>query len=132
MTSETDRSRIATELLRPIMCPVSETSMSLERIVRQVRKELESQVALRIADGFAVMWYGAFDIDPVHLVYLVTVSTDSEKHALRNDELFDKGLRSMLSHNGYPVEAIAAVHLWIESQETVDRESHGDWHVHIQ
>jgi hypothetical protein len=83
-------------------------------------------------EKFWIDWFGAYDIDPKYLVVWICVESDKTKLNLEsNVELVNK-LREILVKYNYPKEAIPFVHIGFESQETVDRDSNGDWHKHFK
>ena len=51
---------------------------------------------------------------------------------LANDTLLNGQLRALLVKNDYPNEARQFVHIGFESQETVERESAGNWYHHFK
>jgi hypothetical protein len=104
--------------------------MGLSRTVEAIRRDMR-QIARSVArEDVSVTCYGAFDIHPKHLVYWICVTTDAEKHRLEDDGALMERLRDVLVSRRYPPEGRDFVHIGFESQETVDRESDGDWWQH--
>jgi hypothetical protein len=79
-----------------------------------------------------VEWYGAYDINPKHLAYWICVQTDKMKDELRENIELNNTLRTLLEKHEYPKDSQKAVHIGFESQETVDRESKGNWYHHFK
>jgi len=104
--------------------------MNLNSIIRKVKKETKVIVSQRCSEMFDVICYGSVHIDAGLLVILIAVRTDEIKSRLALDSEMNSLIRESLVRNGYPASAIDNVIIWVESQETVDRESHGDWHIH--
>ena|SRR3989338_9480834 len=90
--------------------------------------------ALVRAEGFKPMvWsFGAYYIDPKHLVFVVGVTTDSAKETLKSSSLFIESMRELLETFNWPTSARSHVIFDIESQETVDRVSNGNWWYHYK
>ena len=86
------------------------------------------------AKGFKpIVWsFGAYYIDPKHLVFVVGVPTDAEREQLKSTESFAQALRKLLDKYGWPEQARKHVAFDIESQEAVDRESNGNWWYHYK
>ena len=76
--------------------------------------------------------FGAYDIDPKHLVFVVGVSTDAEKESLQKNHVFQSEIKALLTKHDWPVAAREHVLFDIESQETVDRETEGNWWYHYK
>lgn len=97
------------------------------RIESSIRK-------LVIAEGFKPMvWsFGAYYIDPKHLVFVVGVPTDSDKNTLKANGSFVSSMRGLLETFNWPTKARPEVVFDIESQETVDRENNGNWWHHYK
>ena len=86
------------------------------------------------AEGYKpLVWsFGAYYIDPKHLVFVVGVPTDEEKNKLKENNDFIQSLKSLLVKFGWPEKAREHVAFDIESQETVDRENNGNWWYHYK
>ena len=83
-------------------------------------------------EKFWINYYGAYYIDPNNLVFWICVNSDEMKFILKsNNDLLNKLKQLFYKHN-YPLESINYVYIGFESQETVDRESNGDWYVHFK
>jgi hypothetical protein len=81
------------------------------------------------ARGYPVRvdWFGAYDIDPRHLVFWLRVKTDQEKQELERYDSYWTHLRGLLARYRYPVEARDGVFFGVESQESLAREFKGHW-----
>ena len=80
-----------------------------------------------------MIWsFGAYEIDPKHLVFVVGVPTDNDRNTLKNDEEFTAALPNLLERYNWPMKARPGVIFDIESQETVDRENDGNWFYHYK
>jgi hypothetical protein len=86
------------------------------------------------AQGFkAMVWsFGAYWIDPKHMDFVVGVSTEKNKLELKSNRNFVLAMAEVLERFNWPLEARAAVTFDIESQESVDRESDGNWWYHYK
>jgi hypothetical protein len=103
----------------------------LERKVATIKSDIERLLSVRgIKAG--VWSFGAFDIHPKHIVFVVGVSTDAEKNALKHDEEFLDKLTKLLVKHDWPEHARSSVLFDVESQETVDRETKGHWWYHYK
>ncbi len=76
--------------------------------------------------------FGAYYIDAKHMVFVVGVPLDSEKDKLKVDSEFQNDLRALLDKYNWPIKARNHVAFKIESEETVDRESEGNWWYHYK
>lgn len=81
------------------------------------------------AEGFKpLIWsFGAYYIDPKHLVFVVGVPEDKDKVLLISNDTFTASMKELLVKFNWPVQARASVVFDIESQETVNRENNGNW-----
>jgi len=104
--------------------------LSLQETVEAIERALASAVRAVAYEEVWVTHYGAYDIHPGLLVYWVCVKTDAEKHRLEVDEELMRQLRKTLIQHNYPSEGREYVHIGFESQETVHRESGGNWWFH--
>lgn len=105
---------------------------SLKRKITKIKKDIESIISTTCNEKFSVLQYGAYEINPKHLVYWICVDTDKIKNKLSNDKRLNELLRNVLVEAEYPTEAVNDVFIGFESQETVDRESQGDWYLHFK
>jgi hypothetical protein len=76
--------------------------------------------------------FGAYYIDPKHLVFVVGVPSDDEKNRLKTDIDFNNRMTQLLVTYNWPVDARKYALFDIESQETVDRENNGNWWYHYK
>lgn len=83
-------------------------------------------------EKYWIYWYGAYDIDPKNLVIWICVKSDKVKSKLESTQELRNKLRVILIKHNYPKEAISFVYIGFESQETVDRESNGNWYHHFK
>lgn len=105
---------------------------TLKRKIIKIKKDIERIIETVCDENFSVLYYGSYDIDPKYLVYWICVDSDEMKNKLKNDNALNKQLRYILIQNEYPTEAIELVHLGFESEETVKRDSNGDWYTHFK
>ena len=80
-----------------------------------------------------IVWsFGSYTIDPKYLTFVVGISTDEKRNQLRNNTEFNKSLKLLLAKFNWPKKARNYVTFDIESQETVDRETNGNWWYHYK
>lgn len=103
---------------------------ALEETTVRIEAAIQERVAGRAREKFHVTHYGANDIHPRHLVYWVCVLTDAERDRLQGDEELARELRQLLVDHDYPEEGRSGVHMGFESEETVRRDSGGNWWHH--
>lgn len=102
----------------------------LGRKVQAIKRAIAARVKSDATEPFEVRYYGAYDIHPRHLTYWVCVQGDAERDRLAADQALASDLRALLVSHRYPAEGLAGVSIGFESQETVDRESSGNWWSH--
>ena len=102
----------------------------ITNVTESIEKALANLVAGEVREKYWVTHYGANDIHPRHLVYWICVQTDREKQRLEQNQDFGIRLHSVLDEYDDPIEGRANVFIRFESQETVDRESVGNWWHH--
>lgn len=102
----------------------------IEKVTLHIEKAIGELMKPEAKEKFWVAHYGANNIHPKHLVYWICVQTDSEKQRFESNASFRKRLRDLLTEYNYPEEGIPGVFIGFESQETVDRESGGNWWCH--
>jgi hypothetical protein len=105
---------------------------SLKRKIMEIKEDMKKMVAPVCNEKFSILSYGAYYIDPKNYVFCICVQSDAMKLKLSSDPVLMGKLRGLLSKHEYPEAAIPLVGIAVESQETVDRESDGDWHVHFK
>ena len=105
---------------------------SLKRKIKTIEQEIEKTVSMNFNGKFSILRYGAYEINPKYLVFWICVDTDEIKKKLENDKTLNNELKNILIKNEYPKDAINNVHIGFESQETVERESNGDWYMYFK
>lgn len=105
---------------------------TLKGKVIKIKKDIEKKIKTVCSENFSVLYYGSYDIDPKYLACWICVDSDEMKHRLEKDNDLNAALREILVKNEYPTKAIKSVHIGFESEETVQRESNGDWYVHFK
>lgn len=105
---------------------------SLKTKIEEIKADIEKLVREVFAEKFSVVYYGAYDIDPRYLVYWICVQSDQQKEELKMAAGLNHQLIEILHNHDYPKESIGFVHVGFESQETVDRESQGNWWHHFK
>jgi len=103
---------------------------SIQSVTKTIQSALARGVAASAREKSWVTYYGANDIHPRHLVYWICVESDAEKERLVADTALYAELRGLLTRYNYPTEGRDEVHIGFESQETVNRESGGNWWQH--
>jgi len=93
----------------------------LDRAARRLARSLHGE---GVRDAF---WVGAVDIAPNHAAFWLRVDSDACRDALDREHA-ERLAHQILADLGYPGEAIAAVGLAVESQETVTRDFGGNWY----
>ncbi|HWZ34736.1 MAG TPA: hypothetical protein VNW51_01180 [Mucilaginibacter sp.] len=108
------------------------TSHPLKKKILQIKKAIKRTASSASDESVTILWYGAYDIDPKHLIYWITIKSDNQKNRLESDKELHRKLRNLLIEYDYPENARDSVGIEFESQETVDRESNGNWYHHFK
>ena len=104
----------------------------MKKKILSIIKDIKSAVETVHNRKFWIEWFGAYDIDPKNLAICVCVNTDAEKNSLAQNKELAALIRNSFINHDYPVEAIPLVVIGFESEETVKRESNGDWYMHFK
>ena len=102
----------------------------IDQVTALIERAITDEVSRHAKEKFWVTHFGANRIHPKHLVYWIVVGSDHEKCRLEADSALMAALRSLLVKYDYPNEGRNGVHIGFESQETVDRESNGNFYYH--
>ena len=109
---------------------MEQNASNIKEVTERIERAIKDLVARYAQEKFWVTHYGANDIDPKYLVYWICVESDEEKKRLSDDNDLERRLRTLLIEHAYPVSGRDEVHIGFESQQTVDRESGGNWWHH--
>ncbi len=105
---------------------------SLKDKILNIVNDIKEEVNLYCDEKFWINWYGAYDVDPKHLVIWICVQKDKTKADLIANKKLHTSLRNILTKHNYPKQAISSVYIGFESEETVSKESGGDWYQHFK
>lgn len=94
-------------------------TVEVERLVQEL-----ARTRFECAKVFS---FGSTEIDHKYFAVWITVDTDAQRDELANDPVFHDELVEILHQAHYPEAAIPQVGFAFESQETVDRNLHGNW-----
>lgn len=97
-------------------------------LIKDIKKEVKSCCN----EPFWINWYGAYKIDPKYLVIWVCVETDETKLKLSSNKELRTQIANLLLKHDYPAQARELIHIGFESEETVKRESNGNWYNHFK
>jgi len=106
--------------------------IKMKFIILKIKKGVKNRISTICEEKFWIDIYGSYYINPKHIVVLIAVETDKMKEKLSTDKCLDLDLKNLFVKNNYPEEARKFALFYFESQETVDRESRGNWHSHLQ
>jgi hypothetical protein len=106
------------------------SSPGIKIVTQQIEDAIKQAMAQETRERFWVTHYGANEINPKHLVYWICVHSDKEKVRLEHDAVLLARLRELLILHHYPESGCAGVFIGFESQQTVDRQSGGNWWHH--
>ena len=104
----------------------------IKKAISKSKRDIKQLIHRYCDEKFWIDSYGAVDIDPKHLVIWICVQSDRMKDRLAVEPDLPNEIRSILIKNNYPHQSVDEVYIGIESQETVDRESDGDWYLHFK
>ena len=104
----------------------------LEDKINAIEAEMEDIVQTLTSEAVWTTHYGAFDIDPKHLVYKICLKSDAERIRLATDADLKNQLRDLLEKHDYPEQARSKVYIGFESEEAINRESGGNPWRHWQ
>ena len=102
------------------------TERSLERKMRLVERLLLTFIRFSVPSvSLGPKTHG--EVYPSSWTIFLRVATDLEREQLRQDWNVDRKLRETLARVGYPQYAVTSVRLYVESEETLQRnyEKHG-------
>lgn len=100
--------------------------------IQNVKRDTEGIISNICKEKFWIDYYGAYHINPDNLVFWICVETDVLKEQLKADKSLISEFRNLLTKYDYPEKSRDAVFIGFESQETVDKESGGDWYLHFK
>ena len=104
----------------------------LKTKVASIVHDIEGEIRLCCDEKFWINHYGEYEIDPKLLTIWICVKTDKAKLNLSSNKELKIRITSLLIKHDYPEQARSSVYVGFESQETVDRESGGDWYLHFK
>jgi len=105
---------------------------SLKRKILNIINDIKADVKVYCDERFWIDWYGAYEIDPKNLSIWVCVKTDKTKLKLESNTELKTKINQLFIKYDYPTQVRSLVQIGFESQETVDRESHGNWYHHFK
>ena len=105
---------------------------SIKRKILEITDDIKRIVSGEISEPCWILWYGAYNIDPKNLAIWICVTTDETKSKLKSNIDLIHNLRPVFDHHSYPQQAIPFVTINFESEETVQRESNGNWWNHLR
>lgn len=108
------------------------SSNSTKRKIHSIIDDMKEIVSSVCSEKFWINWYGAYEIDPKHLVVWICVETDATKKYLELSNELATALRDTLTKHSYPEQARKSVCIGFESQETVNKDSNGNWYEHFK
>ncbi len=102
----------------------------IKSVTLRIEEAIKQLMSAETREKFWVTHYGANEIHPKHLVYWICVNSDAEKSRLERDASLLARLRELLILHHYPESGRDGVFIGFESQQTVSRESKGNWYHH--
>ena len=105
---------------------------SIQKKIIYIKSDIKTFIKPLCREHFWIDSYGAYEIDPKSLVIWICVESDKVKSELESNlDLLNK-LKNVLVKYKYPEHARVHVKIGFESQETVDKESNGNWFHHFK
>ena len=105
---------------------------SLKNKILNIVDDIKGLVKPYCDEEFWIDWYGAYEIDPKYLVIWICVQTDKTKLQLISDNELKAKINYLLVKYDYPEKVRSLVQIGFESEETVKRESNGNWYNHFK
>lgn len=105
---------------------------TIKRKVLDIKSDIMKTIRQYCIEGYYIWYYGNFEMNPGDLVFWICVQSDGMKRRLETNSTLRSELEEILIRNNYPKSARATVHIGVESKETVDRVSNGNWFYHCR
>ena len=105
---------------------------SLKRKILDIVDDIKTEVKPYCDEPFWINWYGAYEIDPKNLVIWICVKTDKTKFRLASNSKLKTKINQLLTKHNYPIQQNSLVQIGFVSEETVARESNGNWYHHFK
>ncbi len=115
-----------------IMKPSPEELVLLNQKIKHTELAMINLIRNFSSEDIRIINYGAVDIDPKHLVFWIITKSDAEKMKLKFNSDLQKELKNLFYLHKYPEEACKNISIGFESEETVKRESNGNWYHHFK
>ena len=103
-----------------------------ESIINASEKAMKALLQARGFSKTRLIHYGAVDIHPNNLAIWVIVQTDEVKNRMISDPDLLATCGEILAGQGYPGSSMEFIHIGVESEETINRESAGNWYLHFK
>ena len=110
----------------------SSAAGDVAEITNRVREMISDAVAPEVTEKYEIIYYGANYVHPGFLAFWICVQSDRERDRLRSNRGLMNRLRQTFVDADYPEDGRDDVDIGFESQETVNRESGGDWYKHFK
>lgn len=104
---------------------------SSKRKVLESIDEMNEIVSEFCLDDFKIKYDGSYEINPSSLIIWVQVVNDSTKNKLILDKKLITEMRKVLIKNAFPIDDLGKINIFIESEETVNREAGGSWYKYF-
>lgn len=102
--------------------------------LRKIRKKILKTVKSYTGEKISLFDYGNVspDLTSRKHVFCIIVSTDDEKHFLKKNKNLNNMLNHLLCETNAENSGKHKIDFLFESQETIDRESNGNWFEHFK